>query len=214
MRSIKVRVAVVVTVAVCVVVGFSATGASALAAHDGRTPNLGPNVIVLSPSMPRRDPGELDAISTQQVGNQFGSQRYAILFEPGTYGSAVDPLIFQVGYYTQVAGLVKTRRRGHQWGDRRVQRVRRHRTRRPKLLAVALGPDAQRRAAQSPRRPTPPRRPNRRGAQYQQEFWAVSQAAPMRRVIMNGNICPVQDYCDYGVRQRRLLRRRRVQTAP
>ena len=47
----------------------------------------------------------LDSISTQQVPNQFGSQRYAILFEPGTYGSVADPLDFQVGYYTEVAGL-------------------------------------------------------------------------------------------------------------
>ena len=32
-------------------------------------------------------------------------QRYALLFEPGTYGSTADPLTFQVGYYTSVAGL-------------------------------------------------------------------------------------------------------------
>jgi hypothetical protein len=39
------------------------------------------------------------------VASQFGSQRYAILFQPGTYGSAADPLVFQVGYYTEVTGL-------------------------------------------------------------------------------------------------------------
>ena len=48
---------------------------------------------------------ELDTISAQQVPNQFGTQRYSIFFEPGTYGSATDPLDFQVGFYTQVAGL-------------------------------------------------------------------------------------------------------------
>jgi hypothetical protein len=42
---------------------------------------------------------------SQQVDNQFGTQRFALLFEPGTYGSATTPLIFQVGYYTTVAGL-------------------------------------------------------------------------------------------------------------
>ncbi len=47
----------------------------------------------------------VNAIASQQVPNQFGTQRYALLFEPGTYGSAANPLIFQVGYYTQVAGL-------------------------------------------------------------------------------------------------------------
>ena len=47
----------------------------------------------------------VDSIANQQVSNQFGTQRYALLFEPGTYGSAADPLTFQVGYYTEVAGL-------------------------------------------------------------------------------------------------------------
>ncbi len=35
----------------------------------------------------------------------FGPQRYALLFMPGTYGTAGTPLNFQVGYYTAVAGL-------------------------------------------------------------------------------------------------------------
>ena len=50
---------------------------------------------------------DLNAISTQQVpvSAQFDSDRYAVFFEPGTYGSAADPLVFQVGYYTEVAGL-------------------------------------------------------------------------------------------------------------
>src|SRR4051812_11892114 len=72
-------------------------------------PALGPNVVVLTPSMPQSQiQATLDAISTQQVPNQFGPQRYAVLFEPGTYGSAQNPLVFQLGYYTQVAGLGAT----------------------------------------------------------------------------------------------------------
>ena len=64
-------------------------------------PAFGPNVVVFTPSMPQSQiQATLDAISTQQVSNQFGSQRYAILFEPGTYGSAQSPLVFQLGYYT------------------------------------------------------------------------------------------------------------------
>src|SRR5260370_38605008 len=47
----------------------------------------------------------VDSIASQQISNQFGTQRYALLFEPGSYGSAADPLTFQVGYYTEVAGL-------------------------------------------------------------------------------------------------------------
>ena len=47
----------------------------------------------------------VDAVEAQQIDNQFGPQRYELLFKPGTYGSAADPLNFQVGYYTAVAGL-------------------------------------------------------------------------------------------------------------
>ena len=72
-------------------------------------PSLGPNVIVLNPSMPQAAiQATLDAIATQQVHNEFGPQRYAVFFEPGTYGSDASPLVFQLGYYTQVAGLGST----------------------------------------------------------------------------------------------------------
>ena len=69
-------------------------------------PGFGPNVIVFTPSMSQSSiQATLDSISTQQVPSQFGTGRYAIFFAPGTYGTAADPLDFQVGYYTQVAGL-------------------------------------------------------------------------------------------------------------
>src|SRR5262245_61506139 len=69
-------------------------------------PNFGPNVFVFTPAMPLGQiQSTVNAVAAQQVGNQFGTQRFALLFEPGTYGSATTPLIFQVGYYTTVAGL-------------------------------------------------------------------------------------------------------------
>jgi hypothetical protein len=69
-------------------------------------PDLGPNVITFNPSMPQASiQTELNTIATQQVSNQFGTQRYTIFFEPGTYGSTSDPLDFQLGFYTQVSGL-------------------------------------------------------------------------------------------------------------
>lgn len=40
-------------------------------------------------------------IFKQMEANQFGSERHALLFEPGTY----DNLLFDVGFYTSVAGL-------------------------------------------------------------------------------------------------------------
>ena len=87
--------------------GASAPGSAA----PGRTsapgqPDFGPERVRVQPEHAAGpDRGPVNSIASQQVGNQFGTQRYALLFEPGTYGSAADPLIFQVGYYTSVAGL-------------------------------------------------------------------------------------------------------------
>ena len=72
-----------------------------------------------------------------------------VFFEPGTYGSAADPLVFQVGYYTQVAGLgAHAAGHGHQRRHRGVQQpVQRPAPdlqRRRQLLAVAVQPDPQR----------------------------------------------------------------------
>ena len=47
----------------------------------------------------------LSAVAARQISDQFGTGRFALLFKPGTYGSAAQPLRFNVGYYTEVAGL-------------------------------------------------------------------------------------------------------------
>jgi hypothetical protein len=207
MRSIKVRVAVVVTLAVCGVVGFSATGASASVAHNGRAPDLGPNVFVLSPAMSQATiQHTLDTIATQQVPNQFGTQRYSILFEPGTYGSAADPLVFQVGYYTQVAGL------GAEPGDVVINGAIDVFNQCPAGGGACEGLDNFWRSLSNltlnvhlPSTPpdyAPPTGEDA-GCNNSAEIWAVSQAAPMRRVIINdangGQYSPVlQDYCNQG----------------
>jgi len=81
-----------------------ATGA-AVASPPPTTPDFGPNVIVLDPSMPTSQiQATVDAIAAAQDPDQFGNGRYEILFKPGEYG-ADTPLNFQVGYYTDVAGL-------------------------------------------------------------------------------------------------------------
>jgi hypothetical protein len=86
----------------------SPAASSASLCPDADTATFGPNVCVFTPAMSQAAiQADLNAISTQQVpvGAQFDSDRYAVFFEPGTYGSAASPLVFQVGYYTQVAGL-------------------------------------------------------------------------------------------------------------
>ena len=52
---------------------------------------FGPDVCVFNTTMSQATiQADLNAIATQQVpvASQFDSQRYAILFQPGTYGSA------------------------------------------------------------------------------------------------------------------------------
>ncbi|MEW2516562.1 RICIN domain-containing protein [Actinacidiphila alni] len=68
---------------------------------SGNDPDLGPNTVVFDPSMSASSiQSKLNSIFSQQQSNQFGSQRYAVLFKPGTYNADVN-----VGFYTQVAGL-------------------------------------------------------------------------------------------------------------
>src|SRR6267154_3967570 len=97
----------IVTVGALVVSAFVTTGGRVATAVASPTqPNFGSSVYIFNPSMPQSQiQATVDGIATQQVPNQFGTQRYALLFEPGTYGSSTKPLNFQVGYYTEVAGL-------------------------------------------------------------------------------------------------------------
>ncbi|MGW7309782.1 RICIN domain-containing protein [Streptomyces sp. NPDC054835] len=63
--------------------------------------DLGPNVAVFDPSMSSATiQSRLDTIFRAQETNQFGPQRYAVMFKPGTYANDVN-----VGFYTQVLGL-------------------------------------------------------------------------------------------------------------
>jgi hypothetical protein len=67
----------------------------------GTAPNLGSNVYVFTPSMATSTiQADINAVYNTQQSNQFGTQRYTLAFEPGTYNVSVP-----VGYYTQVIGL-------------------------------------------------------------------------------------------------------------
>ncbi|KAI2602336.1 glycoside hydrolase family 55 protein [Hypoxylon sp. NC1633] len=62
---------------------------------------FGSNVYVFDPKMPAADiQAKATAIFKQMEANEFGPERYALLFKPGTYD-----VLFDVGFYTQVAGL-------------------------------------------------------------------------------------------------------------
>ncbi len=80
----------------------AAAPSGAISGND-TAPDFGPNVLVFDPTT---DPAVIQskcaAIFATQEKNQFGPERNAILFKPGTYQAKID-----VGFYTQVYGLGK-----------------------------------------------------------------------------------------------------------
>jgi hypothetical protein len=161
-------------------------GAAAQPASSSQ-PDFGANVYIFSPDMPLNDiQAAVDAVANQQISNQFGTQRYALLFEPGTYGSSTRPLNFQVGYYTSVAGLgfsptdvvingsIDVRNQCFGANNTNcIALVNFWRSLSNLTINVNTG---------------------NLGCHSGAEFWAVSQAAPIRRVQING-FTTLMDYC-------------------
>jgi hypothetical protein len=164
-----------------------ASAAPAAPAAPASQPNFGANVKIFDPSMPiDQIQATVDAIYAQQVDNEMGAQRYALLFKPGTYGTPDHPVNFRVGYYTEVAGLGLSPNdvviNGHVdvynrclTPDNCIALVNFWRSMSNLTINVA-GQD---------------------GCRSTGEFWAVSQAAPLRRVKINGNMT-FMDYCTGG----------------
>ena len=148
------------------------------------TPNFGPNVYVFDPSMSLSAiQATVDAVATEQISNQFGTQRYALLFEPGTYGSSTNPLIFQVGYYTTVAGL------GASPSDVTINGAINVSNQCFGAGNCVASDNFWRSLSNLTINVT-----TISACTSSAEFWAVSQAAPIRRVQMNGNLF-LFDYC-------------------
>ena len=149
--------------------------------------DLGPDVKVFDPSMPTAQiRAVVDAVYEQQVDNEMGSQRFALLFKPGVYGSVDDPLLVRVGYYTEVAGL------GRSPGDVTING-------RVDVYNRCLAPDnciALVNFWRSVSNLTI-NVAGGTGCRANTNFWAVSQAAPMRRVDVNGTLT-LMDYCTAG----------------
>jgi hypothetical protein len=80
---------------------FTVEGAAPNPNPNPGTPNFGPNVIIFDPSQSTSSiQNQITTIGNAMQNEQFGSQRFALMFRPGTYN--VD---IRVGYYTQVLGL-------------------------------------------------------------------------------------------------------------
>jgi len=183
MRKVLARWSLVALAFAVMSSGFATTALAERAESPGQ-PDFGPNVHIFNSSMPQSDiQATVDAIAAQQVSNQFGTQRYALLFEPGTYGSATKPLNFQIGYYTTVAGLGLSPDdvvingsiyvRNQCFGANNCTALVNFWRSMSNLTINVTTPGF---------------------GCYSGEFWAVSQAAPMRRVHVNG-FMTLMDYC-------------------
>jgi hypothetical protein len=204
------------TAALLATAGFAAAPTTAAVATpppaslcaDATTPTFGPYVCVFNDTMPQSAvQADLDAISTQQVpiDAQFNTNRYAILFEPGTYGSSSAPLIFQVGYYTQVAGLGYlpsdtvingliesfanqcATTNGDYWCNSTTNFWR-------SLSNLTLNEITNFDTPGPPNYAPPVVDPYGPYCTNSEEAWSVSQAAPIRRAVINGSVV-FQDYC-------------------
>jgi hypothetical protein len=83
-----------------VTAGLLAAAVPPLAAQ-GAKPMFGPNVLIFDPTMPPQAiQKQIDAVYAIQQHNEFGPQRNAFLFLPGSYSVDVP-----VGFYTEVMGL-------------------------------------------------------------------------------------------------------------
>jgi hypothetical protein len=185
-RWLLAGVAVLVTAAAIASAGIAS--ASPYLPPGAGQPDFGANVKIFDPSMPTTEiQATVDAIANQQVDNEMGTQRYALLFKPGTYGTPDHPLIFQVGYYTEVAGL------GISPGDVTINGH-------VDVYNRCLAPDNcialvnfWRSLSNLTINVT-----GLDGCRASGDFWAVSQAAPLRRVNVTGGNLTFMDYCTAG----------------
>jgi hypothetical protein len=185
------RRAIATAVGVALAAAVPLTGTAAAApqqADDG--PDLGANVTVFDPSIPVSEiQATLDATHAAQVDNEMGTERFAYLFKPGTYGTAENPLQIKVGYYTEIAGLgdspddVVINGKVEVYNrclapDNCVALVNFWRT----LSNLSINVNSR----------------GQDGCRSTANFWAVSQAASMRRVAISGNTLSLMDYCTAG----------------
>lgn len=160
----------------------------AVAAPPPSGTDLGTHTIVFDPSMPvAQIKAKVDAVAASQVDSEFSTEHYALLFKPGSYGTASQPLTFQVGYNTQVAGL------GALPGDVQI-------TGHVDVYNRCLAPDNCI-ALDNFWRSLSNLTIHVAGlsdCRSSAEFWAASQASPMRRVVIDGGNLSLMDYCTGG----------------
>jgi hypothetical protein len=146
---------------------FAASASMAAAASK---PDFGPNVSIFNPSMPAvAIQAQINAIYAVQQHNEFGPQRNALLFLPGSYRVDVP-----IGFYTQVLGLGVSPNDVHIAGNVHADASAPRDNATTTFWRSAEGFSV-----------TPA------GGTMQ---WAVSQAVPLRRMHVEGNLALHQNH--------------------
>jgi hypothetical protein len=190
---LRVRSTILTLALVLVAILLSASTSASTASATPSASAFGTSVIVFDPSMPvSQIQAAVDAIHAQQVDAEMGTNRYALLFKPGVYGSAGEPLQLKVGYYTEIAGLgasptdvtingkIEVYNRCLDGGGTSNCHALVNFWRTLSNLSLninALGQD---------------------GCRASANFWAVSQAVSMRRLNIGGGNVSLMDYCTAG----------------
>ena len=148
-------------------VASAATASTHHKPSKSHEPDFGPNVFVFDPATPAADiQAKFDAILAIQEHNEMGLERYAFLLKPGAYD-----LKAKIGYYTTIAGL------GASPEDVAI------------TGAVTVGPQPDPNGPSGITALTNFWRSAENLAVTPTDWsnqWAVSQAAPMRRVHIKG----------------------------
>jgi hypothetical protein len=185
-------IAVIAVVASTVLLNMPSQAAAAPPAGE---PDFGPNVKVFHPGMPTSEiQAVFDEIWERQRNDEMGTGRYALYFMPGSYGTADEPLLARVGYYTEVAGL------GASPGDVRIN---------GKVEVFNRCFDEAGEPTDVPGNcfalnnfwrglsnlTIEVNGKGQEGCTASSNFWAVSQAVSLRRVEVQGGNLSLMDYC-------------------
>jgi hypothetical protein len=139
-------------------------------AVEGAKPDFGPNVLIFDPSMSAQAiQKRIDGVYATQKHNEFGSERNALLFLPGSYSVDVP-----VGFYTEVMGLGAspdaTRIAGNVHADANLEHINATTTFWRAAEGLSVAPS---------------------GGTMQ---WAVSQAISLRRMHVRGGLVLHQNH--------------------
>lgn len=147
-----------------VMVAIASSLCSVAETRPVKKPDLGANVLIFDPAMPAAEiQAQIDKIYAVERRNEFGPERYAVLFLPGEYHVDVP-----VGFYTEVVGLGITPNGVHITGNVHADASHDNNNATTTFWRAAEGFSV-----------TPT------GGTMQ---WAVSQAIPFRRMHVCGNI--------------------------